>query len=468
MFSLGTEYRPRYPINPINTSEISALKKDQFESFLDDPALTRAIEVSRRVDDVFDLINPNENQHSSILQWLFDPREGHGQGEAIFKDFLAAVYLANRESTKPQKLFEHWTPGRIAISGFQSLIVIREKSMVGAGRQDLFLVDPVHRFAILVENKAGASWRGVQLESYWAAANELFKRGQPYYGYQIGYVLLDRYKDESTIANDGPIRFWAYLDYAWLEKAARRAEARVERGVEPGQQLVISYCRRQAEYESNAEKELDGLLAELAKDHRQVVGAIGQARRQKHGTAKDLNLDALMSQLWVWTHQHRDLAIKLEKQKSLSFIKHELSRSSGERKLIFQIRKRAIGVADKTWEKLMVNEPDEDGYDTWPISIRVREMPPSEGNDVSDTSSRSSRYAVNVNFRQFRLRDEIDDAVRTAIFPLYPTELASRPNATIRRIGQKIVGEEDVPRVLLKLLKQLTNVLDPIIERLES
>ncbi|MFL9954411.1 PD-(D/E)XK nuclease family protein [Paraburkholderia nemoris] len=449
-------------------SEFSAVTQELFEAFLDDPALTRAIEVSRRVDDVFDLINPNENQHSSILQWLFDPREGHGQGEEIFKDFLAAVYLANRESAKPQKLFEHWTPGRIAISGFQSLIVIREKSMVGTGRQDLFLVDPVHRVAILVENKAGASWKGVQLDSYRVAARELFKRGRPYYGYQIGYVLLDRYKDETTTADDAAIRFWAYLDYAWLEKAAKRAEARVERGVEPGQQLVISYCRRQAEYESKVEKELDELLAELARSHRPVVAAIGRARRQKHVTAKDPGLNTFMSQLWVWTHQHKDLAVKLEQQKSLSFIKHELSRNAGERKLVFDIRKRVIGVADKTWKKLMVDEPDEDGYDTWPISIRVREVLPSGGSDVEDTLGRPARYAINVNFRQFRLQDKIDEAVRSAIAPLYQKDLASRPDAAIRRIGQQIVGENDVPRVLLKVLKQLTDVLDPIVEGLEG
>lgn len=449
-------------------SETSSVTQELFEAFLDDPALTRAIEVSRRVDDVFDLINPNENQHSSILQWLFDPREGHGQGEAIFKDFLTAVHFANRESAKPQELFEYWTPGRIAISGFQSLIVVREKSMVGTGRQDLFLVDPLHQFAILVENKAGTNWRGVQLETYRTAAKQLFKRGQPYYGYQIGYVLLDRYKDESTIADDKELRFWAYLDYAWLEKAARRAEARVERGVEPGQQLVISYCRRQAEYESKVENELDVLLAKVARSHREVVGAIGRARRQRHVTSKDLGLDGLMSQLWVWTHQHKDLAVKLEQQKSLSFIKHELSRSVDGRQLVFDVRKRVIFVADESWKRLMVDMPDENGYYLWPISIRVREVEEAGVSGVDEISDKPTKYAINVNFRQFRLREGLNEPVRSAIATLYQKELASRPDAAIRRIGQQIVGETDVQRALFKLFKQLTEAIDPIVGQVRS
>ena len=442
-----------------------AVTQESFDAFLDDPALTRAIEVSRRVDDVFDLINPNENQHSSILQWLFDPREGHGQGEAIFKDFLTAAYVANRESAKRQPLFEYWTPGRIAISGFQSLIVVREKSMVGTGRQDLFLVDPVHQFAILVENKAGTSWRGVQLETYRTAAKSLFKAGQPYHGYRIGYVLLDRYKDETTTANDDEIRFWAYLDYAWLEKAARRAEARVERGVEPGQQLVISYCRRQAEYESEVEKELDGLLANLVRNHRDVVNAIGRARRQRHVTAKDLGLDGLMSQLWVWTHQHKDLAIKLQQQKSLSFIKHELAGSSDGDELVFDIRKRVMFIAGVTWEHLMVDKPDDRGHYTWPVSIRVRQISQSFGIGGDEHTDEPAKYAINVNFRQFRLRAGLE-SVRSVIAALYPKEMAVRTDAEVRRVGGQVVSEGDVPRAITKLFQQLRDGFTPLVEQI--
>ncbi|GAB3629970.1 hypothetical protein PTE30175_04886 [Pandoraea terrae] len=446
----------------------ASVTQEQFERFLSDPVLTRSTEVSRRIDDIFDLINPNENQHSSILQWLFDPREGHGQGEAIFKDFLVAVHEANRESAKPQGLFQHWSPGRIAVTGFQSLIVIREKSMVGRGRQDLLLVDPIHRFVILVENKAGASWRGIQLENYRNDALALKKRGGPYYGYQVGFVLLDRYKDESTIFDDKEIRHWSYLDYMWLEKAARRAEARVERGVEPGQQLVISYCRRQAEYESKEEAELEALLAQLARNHREVVGAIGRARRRKYLPAKDLDLDDFGSQLWAWTHQYKELAEKLEKQKSLSFIGHELSKAAPGEQPKFDLRKRAIFVTDASWLKLMTDTPDARGDCFWPVCIRVLEMKSSEDYRDEEGPETPRKYSINVNFRPPFLKEGLEPEVREALAALYDKELGARIDAKLRRIGHTPHSEENLPKALLKRYEEVHNVLKPIIAKIEG
>lgn len=281
----------------------------QFHAFLSDPTLARAVESVKKVDDIFDLINPNENQHSCILQWLFDPREGHGQGEAIFKDFLNAVYEVNFNAATPQTLFKMWNPGRIAISGFQSLIVVREKAILGKGRQDLLIVDPIHKFVILVENKSGSRWTPVQLTGYRTALEGLTKAGQPYQGFKAGFVLLDKFKDESaedirlsgvSAKKDKEVLQWSHIDYTWLEKAARRAEARATRNGDVGHQLVISYCRRQAAYESEDEKELDGMLASINQTYREVVQAISTARRLHRPTQTQLKLKDIQSLIWVW------------------------------------------------------------------------------------------------------------------------------------------------------------------------
>ncbi|TDF62051.1 PD-(D/E)XK nuclease family protein [Cupriavidus sp. L7L] len=442
--------------------------QEQFEHFLTDPTLSRAIEASRRVDDVFELIRPNENQHSSILQWLFDPREGHGQGEAIFKDFLTAAHEANRDAGGEQELLAYWTPGRIAVAGFQSLIVVRERAMVSnAGRQDLFLVDPVHKFVLLVENKAGRKWSTEQLKSYRDGATRLTAKVRgPFPGYKTGFVLLDRYKDvedtPSTPAASREIRRWAYLDYGWLEKAARRAEARVEKGIEAGQQLVIAYCRRQAEYKSKDEEELEALLSALVRDHRDVVADIGVARARRHPVAKDLRMDGHASQLWIWTHQHKDLALKLRGQKTFSFLKHDLKTAIANLRPDVRPHKREAFVIDESWEKLMRTEPDERGRILWPICILITQMQADEDDDV-EFGAAARRYKICVQFRPHHLRESgIETPIRSALAIKYPKDMTRRQDARRRRFGHvENIGEDQLVEKVATLYRTLHALLTP-------
>jgi hypothetical protein len=71
--------------------QAAAYDVDLFQSFVSDPDLGQAIEALKRANDIFDIIEPQETQHSQMLQWLLNPREGHGQGDALFKDFLTAA-----------------------------------------------------------------------------------------------------------------------------------------------------------------------------------------------------------------------------------------------------------------------------------------------------------------------------------------------------------------------------------------
>ena len=60
------------------------------ETFLGDQKLSELCEVLKIGDDLLDVINLSENQHSDLLAWMFDPREGHGQGDQIIRDLLLA------------------------------------------------------------------------------------------------------------------------------------------------------------------------------------------------------------------------------------------------------------------------------------------------------------------------------------------------------------------------------------------
>ena len=57
-----------------------------------------------------------------MLAWCLHPNEGHGQGDAVIKDFLIAAYEAGQETNKfaNKIFFETWTPGKIRTSSFGS------------------------------------------------------------------------------------------------------------------------------------------------------------------------------------------------------------------------------------------------------------------------------------------------------------------------------------------------------------
>jgi len=409
-----------------------------------------AIELGRRVDDVFDIFSPVENQHSCMLQWLFDPREGHGQGEAIFKDFLNAVYRAEMEKPKHQGLFSAWHPGKIAISGFQSLIVVREKSMVGNGRQDLLLVDPVQRFVILVENKAGSAWKESQLKDYRQNLIALAKKGQAFAGYELGFVRIDRYKEDDGV-QVGEYANWAYIDYNWLELAARRAEVRIARGGDVGNQLVIAYCRRQAGYESEDERKLDKLLAKIVRHNRDVTKLISAAQKRKRPTLVDLSLKTLESQIWVWAHQHKDIAQKLDAQDALSYIKHEVIEGAAELDPQFDVRRSDIYVIAKSWDNL--RDP-ESGF--WPLRVKVRET-----SSLDSLGTQQTKYAITLELWHSNLKVGLDAQVRAALIHRFPKELKTYIGADMRRMGRiKNVPEEKLGAKVIDLMKSVNKLLE--------
>lgn len=241
------------------------------------------------VTDVLELISLRETQHSDILAWLFDARQGHGQGDSIFRDFLLAVHASGsrdqagdriRGKNLTRDFIAKWTPSRILTSDFSSAVFHREHGLNAKGhstksRLDLLIVDPNNEFIIAIENKAGTRLVKEQLRRY---ANELQKsalRREPLKNYSIAFVALDREYDDGpeTQAPDGR---WALLSYSWLKRAAHRAELAEQRGNRDGH-IVISYCRQQLSYESPNDREMRHLARNLVRRHPAAIESIKQA-----------------------------------------------------------------------------------------------------------------------------------------------------------------------------------------------
>ena len=238
-------------------------------AFLSDKRLVDLIERVKISDDFLDVVSLTETQHSDMLAWCLHPNEGHGQGDAVIKDFLIAAYEAGQETNKfaNKIFFETWTPGKIRTSSFGSAFIAREFSLTTAdtrrGRLDLFLIDPGNKIIVTIENKAGASLTETQLSDYYAAVSQQISNRRVFSDYQFAYIVVDRdladYPEEhlKSLGNK-----WALLDYGWLEASANRARLHLERNNEAAQ-LLMAYCQKQTGWQSQTKSRSTSLPRNL-------------------------------------------------------------------------------------------------------------------------------------------------------------------------------------------------------------
>jgi PD-(D/E)XK nuclease superfamily len=271
------------------------------------PALVELLELSKSSSDIMELLTPRENQHSDLLGWCFNAREGHGQGDTLLKDFLLDVFHRATEVAPGDKLFgrgltrdfvKAWTPARILTTSFATAFCIREyrfsdstKGHEGA-RLDLVIVDPENRILVIIENKAGARFRPNQLADYIEATQRTLLTRPVFKDFHVAFVAMDKNID----ADDPPSEDenfdsrWARLDYSWLKHGSKRAEMSVYRGNQ-GAALLMAYCRAQTGFETENEQAISRKARDLAIEHPEVVAYIGKI-------AKDLQ------DLTAWTPSH--------------------------------------------------------------------------------------------------------------------------------------------------------------------
>lgn len=242
------------------------------ENFLSDNTLSELCEVLKIGDDLLDVINLSENQHSDILAWMFDPREGHGQGDQILRDLLLGASSSIAESSSldgrstTARFFSEWPPSRIRTASFGSVFTARELGMKASERVDLFVIDPANKFVLLIENKAGSAHSEAQLNGYRDSWQQTVANHTHLKEYSCVLIALDReFKadDDSHHPSNG---YWLHMGYDWLKNAAGRALLQQERG-NTAARLVVSYCNRQSNWESPLGQRATALAAQLHEMH---------------------------------------------------------------------------------------------------------------------------------------------------------------------------------------------------------
>ncbi|NKI73322.1 hypothetical protein Dpoa2040_000509 [Dickeya sp. CFBP 2040] len=294
-----------------------------FYTFLEDKHFIKLQELLKTSDDILDVITLKENQHSHMLAWCLNPNEGHGQRDAIIKDFLTAAYYASTEHKYDNKKFFHtWTPGLIHQTSFGSLFVCREFSIVDVHesrrRLDLFLIDPQNKFIVTIENKAGSTPDVTQLDDYQAAVKNALARNGCFQGYKFLFVAIDKWFNPSAEnAVVSQANRWAFMNYQWLNKAAYRARLQSENH-HASVQLLLSYCQKQTDWQSPVEQKISELSATLAIRYAPLVEYFYQQRNCSPVQWRASNFTGINAEMLLFLQQHRPLCDKLIQSRGIA------------------------------------------------------------------------------------------------------------------------------------------------------
>jgi len=429
-----------------------------FQAFVSDPDLGQAIEALKRANDIFDIIEPQETQHSQMLQWLLNPREGHGQGDALFKDFLTAAWASCEVEDGPNAdFFAHWTPSRISMTGFHSVLLMREYRISAENHLDFFIVDPVNEFVIVVENKYKALHGNQQLNRYRRSVQQLVARHPSFTNYHVALVALDKGRSRQLQLRE-LLKHWVYLDYTWLEAGASRAEAQLKRGNQSAS-LLISYCQRQSGYESQAEKDVDTVLSRLTREYRPLLKPLAEARATRLGKDQGLTLGEPASDIWLFTQHYPELVTRLTRLKNLSFVKADFQAAIPGSKFEYETSDNWVQIFDHAWYEY--TQADENDVLWWPFYLRLRLVPPQYLTEEEQETS-ENLYMVSVAYREACVRPEKAARIHAALVNVFPELAGGRQKANVRRVMREEVKESNLISELQRRYRLLLMALQGV------
>jgi hypothetical protein len=349
---------------------MNSMTPNELYDFLRDSDLTEVIEQNKITDDIFEIFNLTENQHSDILAWCMNPNEGHSQGDAVIKDFLEEGYASSSDATwDNKKFFDKWTPGRIRTTSFGSAFVTREfgveiQNGAKQGRLDLFLIDPHNQILIAIENKAGAKASNEQLDNYVHAIKNGIGNTAPFKDYDKAFILLDRdlysYSEDHLASLN---RRWTQLDYNWLKAPADRARFQIDRG-RNASELLVAYCQRQTDWESPIEKRITALASDLAVRYPQVLEAIHRLSKEPFN---GLRAKEHEGELALFMAQHRAVCERILSIRGVATVEQQLI------KAVPALNADMIATG-RTWvsvvpPKVLDALEEEDAY--WPVYVNL-------------------------------------------------------------------------------------------------
>jgi hypothetical protein len=426
-------------------------------AFLSDAKLVDLIERVKRSDDFMDIISLSEPQHSDMLAWCLHPNEGHGQGDAVVKDFLIAAYHAGVSTNRfaNGRFFSEWTPGRIRTSSFGSAFIAREFSLGGeeAGRGnsqrlDLFLIDPVNRIVVTIENKVRAPLTENQLNGYHKHVDEQLRQRPMFKDYAFAFVVVDKrletYTDEDTLALGNR---WALLDYGWLKASANRARLHMERNNQAAQ-MLMAYCEKQTGWQSPNEELVSELAAGLASQHEPVIEKIRELGRIKptHWTPK--SFDDADGELLLFIQQNRQLCSHLVQARGIGAVVRGLRKSMP-----------TLGHEDieqgRTWVRfatpgMQALMHGDDDY--WPIWVNVFRETKSD--------DESSRFTVRFVWVAENFSDGCDEgSLRRSLAQRFPELKKFEKSAYRRVVVNSKLNATDAVTEAVELAMQIDEIL---------
>jgi len=436
------------------------LNSTELTKFLCDPHLIDLIERVKISDDVLDVVSLTETQHSSMLAWCINPNEGHGQGDAVLKDFLIAAYMAGAETNRyaNKEFFEKWTPGQIRTASFGSAFIACEFSLQTdesnkRKRLDLFIIDPSNKLVITIENKYGASLTDEQLSTYYErvskqiASRQIFRDDR----YDFLYAVVDRdLEDYDEEHLKGLGNKWALLDYTWLKAAAKRARLHVERNNQSAQ-LLMAYCQHQTGWQSLNEEYISELSAELATQHESVVDHIRQFWNIKPTEWTPTSFRGADGELLIFLQQQRQLCGYLLQSRGIGAVRVGLRKVLPEAdQQHLEFGRTRLNFTTRSVISL-IQSPD--GY--WPIYLNIYR-------DKS-ASDDGSKFTLRLIWRPAHFDDPnwSSDGLRELFASRFPG-LKQFAGRSVRRLT---LGEKLGVKAVVKLAGEIAAEIDRLIDK---
>ncbi|TWE05802.1 PD-(D/E)XK nuclease superfamily protein [Pseudomonas sp. AG1028] len=388
------------------------------EEFLCDPKLSELCEILKISDDIFDVIKLSENQHSDFLAWLFDPREGHGQGDQIVRDLLISATQAAAESgldgrSTTSRFFAEWPPSKIRTTSFGSIFTARELGLKASERVDLFVIDPNNKFVLLIENKAGTTHSQQQLDGYRTSWQEAVANSAHLKDYRSVHIALDRDFAGGDWSERPSTGYWLHLGYDWLKASADRALMHVERG-NAAAKLVVSYCNRQTDWESPISQRAVTLAAEL---------------HQAHGPAVRHMLESNTGRLekcWLQEGSSTHMSFMLQNKAAFDLLRDTQGMASIKETLLVKIpgfkrenvyHARAwLSACPPNWEQFM-------GENSWPVYFRVRYA-----------DSTKTKYDIALVFDSASANSETEGKQLRERLKLFDNRFGKRQGTSLRKV----------------------------------
>lgn len=340
------------------------------EQLMADSRLVQLCEFQRTGDEILDVISLTENQHSDVLAWMLDAREGHGQGDEILRDLLVSAStvaasgfsgLDGRGTTA--RFFAQWPPSRIRTTSFGAAFTARELGIKAKERVDLFVIDPQNKVILVVENKAGAMHYEDQLDVYRDSFGTLVADNPGLRDYHHVFIALDREFDGEDCDQRPCANYWLHLGYDWLKISATRALMHVSRG-NSAAKLVVSYCNRQTDWENS---DIDKCMELAAALHQVYPEAVKQLLRFSGGRLEREWLTQVKSDaVLLFLLQNKGAIGLLKETQGMATVRSAILAKLTSLPKESVAHKRAwLDMCPNGWEQF-------EGNSWWPVFLNVR------------------------------------------------------------------------------------------------